>query len=257
MTYSRLNYIENQVSGVVIAQGTTETSWKHYGTYAKGHPVSSWTKYKTNQLVATGSSATHTLTTITQDYLWLWKNKKETISGKKNQQYYKIKTAEKKMNGFLSLIPDSYFGSLTDKYSRVYVCKDANAPAVIKANAAAEIPQPDIFNIDYSDFDSIKSGSGNDITYTTGINRSESTGYLTRRRIRTNLRTLSIGWSYLTDAQAKQVLEKINASQWMLVNFLDPLTNTDMSKTFCLTGCQIEGSYRNSYRNLSITYEEV
>lgn len=257
MAYSKLNYIENQIGNHVIASGSTETAWRHYGSYSKKHPTGKWTVYETKTLASSGEAAVHTLTTIKQSNSWLWKNKSETIGGRAKQQYFKIKTGDTVLNGFLSLIPDSYFSNIADKYSRVYVCEGANASATLKQNAAATIPQPDKFNVVYNDFDSIKSGSGKDVIYTTGINRNEATGYLTRNRKRANIRTLEISWSMLTDVEAKKILEKVDAGQWMLVNFLDPLTNQNISKSFCLTGKSIEASYRNTYRNLSVTYEEV
>lgn len=257
MAYSKLNYIENQIGNHVVAAGSTETSWKHYGAYSKKHPTGSWTAYQTLTLASSGAAAVHTLTTITRTYYWIWKNKSETIGGKKKQQYYKVKIGDTVLNGFLSLIPDGYFPNLATKYSRVYVCEGANAPGDLKRYAAATIPQPDKFSVSYADFDSIKSGSGKDVTYTTGINRNEASGYLTRNRKRANIRTLEIGWSMLNDDEAKKILEKVDAGQWMLVNFLDPLTNQNISKSFCLTGKSIEASYRNTYRNLTVTYEEV
>lgn len=257
MAYSRLNYIENLISNKVVAAGSAETSWKHYAAYSKKHPTGSWTKYKTETMASTGAGATHTLTTVSRDWFWIWKAKSETIGGKKKQQYYKIKSGNTVLNGFLTLIPDTYFSNIAEKYSRVLLCKDANAPAAVIANAPNVVPQPTTFNVSFEDFDSIKSGSGKDVTYTTGINRSESSGYLTRNRIRANLRTLTIEWSFATAEDAQKILSKVNESQWVLVNFLDPLTNTNMSKTFCLTSKSVEGFYRNNYRNISITYEEV
>lgn len=253
--YSRLNWFETRISKMVLRAGSTEPNWSHYTSYSKSHSTS-WYKYKTEVITNDNANANdHSKTTIETVIYACYKNKSETIGGKAKQQYYKYKYSDTVLNGFMESMDSKYFANIADKYSRVFVCNDAVLNTEMRANVPSErvVPQPNAFNVEYVDFDSIKS----DGQYVTGINRSDSTGYLVRDRKRPNLRIITMSWSSLSADEAKRLLTGITRTEWIKVNFLDPLTNENITKMFAITGKSIVGGYRNRYNDLSITLEEV
>lgn len=253
--YSRLNWFESRISKMVLKAGSTEPNWAHYTAYKKSHSTS-WVKYKTEVITNDNANANdHSKTTIETVVYVCYKNKSETIGGKAKQQYYKYKYSDTVLNGFMESMDSKYFASIADKYSRVHVCTDAVLTDEMRENVPADrvIPQPNSFNVEYTDFDTIKK----DGQYTTGINRSESTGYLARDRKRANLRVINMVWSHLSAEEAQRILANITRTEWIKVNFLDPLTNDNITKMFAITNKSIVGSYRNRYKDLSITLEEV
>lgn len=257
MAKSKLNWVENRISGKVLQVGSAETSWKHYAAYSKSHS-SSWTK-KSTESITNGNASDHSKTSIETTTYIAWKNKSETIGGKKAQQYYKLKTSDTVLTGFMSSVDSKYFANLSDKYSRVYLCRGAVCEDELRDNINVEniIPQPNTFNVDYVDFDVVKSGSGSNVMYTNGVNRSETSGYLVRDRKRANLRNLTISWSMVREEDAKRILYGLTRTEWIKVNFLDPLSCDNITRMFAITGKSIEGANNDTYRNLVITMEEV
>jgi len=253
--YSKLNWFESRISKMVLQAGYSETTWAHYTNYAKSHSTS-WYKYKTNIITNDNANANdHSKTTIEQIVYACYKNKSETIGGRAKQQYYKYKYSDKVLNGFMTSMASTYFNNIADKYSRTYICKDGVVSDEMAQYTPSTqvVPQPNSCSIEYQDFDTIKS----DGQYTTGINRSDSTGYLVRDRKRANLRILTLGWSNVSADEAKRILEGITRTEWMKVNFLDPLTNSNMSKMFAVTSKSLEATYYGRYKDLKIVLEEV
>ena len=256
--YSKLNWIETKISKHGLGGAVPDPGkWTNYEAYNKKHKTK-WYARKTQTTVqhfeTDTANNTHCDSKITQVIYRIYKNKSETINKKKAQQYYKEKKDQMLFTGYMSQIADKYFTNLSDKYSRVVITTDAEADEVIRENSKYRIPQPDEFAVQYDDFDRAK---GSDGAYTTGINRSDTSGYLIRGRKRSNLRTITAKWSYINAEDTAILLSNITSTEYILVNFLDPLTNKNKTKPFAITSKSLEAGKKEWYKSLSITIEEV
>lgn len=227
--YGRLNSIESMCGKTVISDSylpsktdwdNNTTNWAGYVKYNSSHKNTSSIYTISTTVLAKKDSYGNTPQLTKTVYRKF--SAKQTIAGKKNQQYFKERTVYT-LEGYLTTLDTSEITPTVAIDKNVLYCKGAE-----KSNTSSDsiMPAPTSVTIILEDVDTEKvSGKWQVSSLTRGVD-----GHIVRNRVKANITTLSLSWSYLDKAETKKLISKITESQYVRVNYLDPSTGEDVYK---------------------------
>lgn len=247
---ARLISIEVYGSATVRSAQTEPTTSTKYVKYNKKNSL----KKKGN---GTYSVTSNEVQVTAPNYI---KYGKKITSGKNKGKQCKITwRGAYTAKGFLSTIDDTYIRNTTNKYKNTYFTDTCSSRPVGGTNL---IRTPTAVNITFSDIN--VEGSGKEKTVTESSRGT--TGKLNRNRVRDNVVQMDIEWQYLSDAEAKAILNCLSphgssasaskASQWVYVEFFNPYSGGRSRKRMCASDRNISNSYKGKWVDLKVTLTE-
>lgn len=253
--YGRLNSIESMCNKTVVSESylptkndwdTDSNNWAGTVKYSSSHKtVNSIYTISTTVLAKkdTYGNTPQLTKTVYRKYSAKFKN------GKNYYQYFKEKTSYT-LEGYLTTLDTTQITASVALDKNVIYCKGAQPNGT---SADKIIPAPVSVSIGLEDVDTEKvNGKVQVKSLTRGAD-----GHVVRNRLKANITTLSLSWSYLDNAEAKKLLEKVTEGQYVRVNYYDPVTGENVSKVMYNASRSLEAAVLGRFKTVSLDLVEA